>query len=144
MVKSKTGERGIFNRWGARFQFPERRLKFLKKEFGSIDAGLEFMGTNPCGEIVLRSKQFCNLTEVIARKEDTEKDLLEKARLAAILGTYQASLTNFKYISKEWKENVEKEALLGVSITGQWDSPVVRDPKVLRKMREVVVETNKK
>lgn len=95
-----------------------------------------------CGEIVLRSKQFCNLSEVVARQEDTEESLLRKARLASILGTYQSSLTNFPYISKEWKENCEEERLLGVSITGQWDSPAVRNPETLASMKEIAVRTN--
>jgi len=96
-----------------------------------------------CGEIVLRSKQFCNLSEVIARPEDTEKTLLKKVRIATILGTYQSSLTNFPYISKEWKKNCEEERLLGVSITGQWDSPAARNPKTLRKLRDHSLGVNR-
>ncbi len=145
LVKSGSGERGIFNRGSLKNQIPERRLEYFRKKFKikkGADVGPLPLGTNPCGEVLLQSKQFCNLTEVIARKKDTEKTLLRKARLAAILGTYQASLTNFKYLSKQWKKNVEEEALLGVSITGQWDSPAVRNPKTLRKMREMVVKTN--
>ena len=83
------------------------------------------MGTNPCGEIILQSKQFCNLSEVIARKEDTEETLMRKIRLATILGTYQSTLTYFPHLSKEWKKNCEKERLLGVSVTGQWDSKLL-------------------
>ncbi len=145
LVKSGSGERGIFNRGSLKSQIPERRLEYFRKKFKikkGADVGPLPLGTNPCGEVLLQSKQFCNLTEVIARKKDTEKTLLRKARLAAILGTYQASLTNFKYLSKQWKKNVEEEALLGVSITGQWDSPAVRNPKTLRKMKEMVVKTN--
>ena len=96
-----------------------------------------------CGEIILKSKEFCNLTEVVARPEDTEKTLLNKVRLAAILGTYQSTLTDFPYISKEWRKNCEEERLLGVSITGQWDSPAVRNEETLRKMKEAAVETNR-
>lgn len=81
---------------------------------------------------------------MLARPEDTEKTLLEKARIAAILGTYQATLDKFNFISKQWQKNVQEERLLGVSITGQWDSEVVRKPEVLRKMKEVVIKTNKK
>src|SRR3989338_665159 len=95
-----------------------------------------------CGEIILQSKEFCNLSEVIARADDTEKTLLRKAKLATLLGTYQSTLTTFNYISKEWKENCEAERLLGVSITGQWDSPAVRDPKVMRKMRAATIKAN--
>jgi ribonucleotide reductase alpha subunit len=96
-----------------------------------------------CGEIILRSKSFCNLTEVVARENDTEESLLKKIKLAAILGTYQSTLTDFPYISKDWKRNCEEERLLGVSITGQWDCPAVRKPEVLRKLRERAVEVNK-
>lgn len=135
LAESGTGERGIFNRGGLKYQLPERRWNIFKDHAYSA-------GTNPCGEIILRSKQFCNLTEVVARPEDTEESLLKKVRIAAILGTYQSTLTNFPYISKEWKKNCEEERLLGVSITGQWDSPAVRAPETLRKMRDFAVEIN--
>lgn len=95
-----------------------------------------------CGEIVLQSREFCNLSEVVARPEDTEATLLEKVRVATILGTYQSTLTNFGYLSKEWKENCEQERLLGVSVTGQWDSPAARKPEVLRKMRDYAIRVN--
>lgn len=136
LAKSGTGERGIFNRGGLKAQLPARRWKVFAKDAATS-------GTNPCGEIVLKSKQFCNLTEVVARANDTEDTLLKKARLAAMLGTYQSTLTNFKYISKQWKENCEEERLLGVSITGQWDAPAVRNAGVLQKMRAKAVETNR-
>jgi ribonucleoside-diphosphate reductase alpha chain len=136
LMKSGTGERGIFNRGSLGNQLPERRWKVFKKH-------LDGCGTNPCGEIILRSKQFCNLTEVVARVEDDEKELLAKVRLATILGTYQSTLTSFPYLSREWKKNCEEERLLGVSITGQWDCPAVRDPKVLSKMRDEAVKVNK-
>jgi intein/homing endonuclease len=96
-----------------------------------------------CGEIILRSKQFCNLTEVVCRPEDTEESLLKKVRIATILGTYQSMLTDFPYLSKEWKENCEEERLLGVSLTGQWDCPQVRNPETLRKLKEHAIEINK-
>jgi hypothetical protein len=102
-----------------------------------------FIGTNPCGEIILQSKQFCNLSEVVARKEDNMESLLRKIRLATIIGTYQSTLTNFPYLSKQWKENCEAERLLGVSITGQWDSPEVRKGDVLSKLRAEAVKINK-
>ena len=136
LAKSGTGERGLFNRGSLKQQLPKRRWKVFEKDALTC-------GTNPCGEIVLKSKQFCNLTEVVARTEDTEETLLKKMRLATILGTYQSTLTNFRYISKEWKKNCEEERLLGVSITGQWDSPVVRNAEMLKKMRERAVEVNK-
>jgi ribonucleoside-triphosphate reductase len=138
LVKSGSGERGIFNRGGLAKTLPKRRLDQWK--------GGEFpaWGTNPCGEIILQSKQFCNLSEVVARAEDTEESLLRKVRIATILGTYQSSLAYFPYLSKEWKKNCEKERLLGVSITGQWDSALARDPKTLEKIRNYSIEVNKK
>ena len=135
LMKSGSGERGIFNRGSLAKTLPERRIKALKGYLGDL-------GTNPCGEIILQSKQFCNLSEVVARNADDEKSLLKKAKLATILGTYQATLTNFGYLSKEWKENCEKERLIGVSITGQWDCPAIRNAEMLKKMRKEVLKTN--
>jgi len=135
LMKSGSGERGIFNRGSLAKTLPERRIKALKGH-------LEDLGTNPCGEIILPSKSFCNLSEVVARFEDDEKSLLRKARLATILGTYQSTLTHFPYLSKEWKENCEKERLIGVSITGQWDCPAVRNPEMLKKMKKEVLKSN--
>src|SRR3989338_6045517 len=103
-----------------------------------------YLNNSQCGEIVLKNREFCNLTEVVARPKDTEKTLLRKIRLAAILGTYQATLTNFQFLSKEWKENCEEERLLGVSITGQWDCPAVRNEKALQKLKEEAIAVNKK
>jgi len=136
LAKSGTGERGIFNRGGLKKQLPSRRWKNFKKYWQTA-------GTNPCGEVVLRSKQFCNLTEVVARPGDTEQSLLKKITIATILGTYQSTLTNFPYISKEWKKNCDEEKLLGVSITGQWDCPAVRHPNVFQKLRQKAVDVNK-
>lgn len=145
LMKSGTGERGIFNRGSLEKTMPERRRAFLDKKYGTIRTGfIGQIGTNPCGEILLQPKQFCNLSEVIARADDTPKSLLRKARLAALLGTYQSTLTSFRYISKEWTENCEQERLLGVSITGQWDCPAVRDAEMLRSMRETAVKANAK
>lgn len=145
LMKSGTGERGIFNRGMLIKQLPERRIKFWE-ETGYVKNGRVVgpAGTNPCGEIILKSKQFCNLTEVIARSEDTKESLVRKARLATILGTYQSTLTNLSYLSKEWTENCEKERLLGVSITGQWDSKHAREADVLQAMRAETIKTNKK
>jgi ribonucleoside-triphosphate reductase (thioredoxin) len=137
LLRGGSGERGIFNRAGLKKQLPARRWK-------KFENGHARCGVNPCGEIVLKSKQFCNLSEVVARKEDTDDDLMNKVRIATILGTYQSSLTHFPYLSKEWKENCEEERLLGVSITGQWDAPALRNPLTLRKLKETAIETNKK
>ncbi|MCF6155292.1 MAG: ribonucleoside-triphosphate reductase [Candidatus Brocadia sp.] len=131
-----TGERGLFNRSGLLKQIPARRLKKFEPYWMTS-------GINPCGEIILRSKQFCNVSEVVARPEDTETVLLKKIRIASILGTYQSMLTNFPYLSPEWKTNCEEERLLGVSITGQWDSPAVRDPNISMKLRDHAVEMNR-
>ena len=144
LMKSGSGERGIFNRAVLGNTLPKRRLSYLKRR-GFIDEGGSVhgsIGTNPCGEIILQSKQFCNLSEVIARADDTHETLVRKARLASLLGTYQSMLTNFHYISKDWKKHCEDERLLGVSITGQWDSLVVRRPETLRAMRDMAVKVN--
>ena len=145
LIKSGTGERGIFNRGGLMTQLPERRIDNWKKaeiiDDQNVITGL--VGSNPCGEITLRSKQFCNLTSMVVRPKDTLLDLRRKVRLATILGTYQATLTNFSYLSKEWKENCEAEALLGVSITGYYDNKIIRTEKVLNKLREESIKVNK-
>lgn len=138
LMKSGSGERGIFNRGGLSGTLPKRRLEQFK---GGVYPA---WGTNPCGEIILQSKQFCNLSEVVARADDTEESLLKKVRIATIIGTYQSTLTYFPYLSKEWKKNCEKERLLGVSITGQWDCELVRNAEILEKMKRVAIETNKK
>ncbi|MEP7103410.1 MAG: ribonucleoside-triphosphate reductase [Candidatus Dojkabacteria bacterium] len=137
LVKSGSGERGIFNRAGLRAQLPERRWRVFEPYFKNS-------GTNPCGEIVLRSKQFCNLTSIVARENDTFETLKEKVEIATILGTYQSTLTNFAFLSPEWKKNCDEERLLGVSFTGLWDCPILRDAEVLRKLRDYSIEVNKK
>lgn len=137
LMKSGSGERGIFNRGSLAKTLPERRLAQWK------DGELPSYGTNPCGEIILEPKQFCNLSEVVARSHDTEESLMRKIRVATILGTFQSTLTKFPYLSKEWKENCERERLLGVSITGQWDSPAVRKPEVLKNLKAEAIRVNK-
>ncbi|OHA88653.1 MAG: ribonucleoside-triphosphate reductase [Candidatus Zambryskibacteria bacterium RIFCSPHIGHO2_01_FULL_43_27] len=137
LAKSGSGERGIFNRGSLKRQLPARRWKIFEEGFWTS-------GTNPCGEIILKSKQFCNLSEVVVRPEDTEETLMEKIRIATILGTYQASLTKFPYLSPEWRRNCEDEALLGVSMTGQWDNKIVRDKQTQRRLKEVAIDTNRK
>ena len=136
LVKSRSGERGIFNRDGLEKQLPARRWEAVKNE--------RQIGLNPCGEIYLRSKQFCNLTSIVIRPNDTVETLKKKMELATLLGTYQSTLTNFGYLSKKWKENCEEERLLGVSLTGYYDNPIVRNDKVLNTLREDSIETNKK
>jgi len=136
LAKSGTGERGIFNRGSLQKQMPQRRWKGFKK-------GLYSSGVNPCGEIILKSKEMCNLSEVVAKPDDTFDSLLYKIRLATIVGTYQSTLTDFKYISPEWKKNCDEERLLGVSITGQFDCAVLRDAEVLKNLRETAIEVNK-
>ena len=136
LVKSKSGERGIFNRAGLEKQLPVRRWAAIKDE--------RQIGMNPCGEIYLRSRQFCNLTSIVIRPKDTVATLKRKMELATLLGTYQSVLTNFGYLSKKWKENCEAERLLGVSLTGYYDNPIIRDDKVLDVLREESIETNKK
>lgn len=136
LMESGAGERGIFNRGSLYTSLPARRLEVSKGYIGE-------MGTNPCGEIILRSKQFCNLSEAVARAEDKEEDLMRKIRIATILGTYQSTLTKFEYLSKEWKDNCQAERLLGVSITGQWDSKLTRNEDVLRKLKKEAIRVNK-
>jgi ribonucleoside-triphosphate reductase len=136
LIKSGSGERGLFNRGDLEKQVPARRWEKIKDE--------EQMGLNPCGEIYLKSKQFCNLTSIVVRPDDTMADLSRKMRVATIIGTYQASLTNFGYLSEEWKKNCEEEALLGCSITGYYDNDLIRTDKALNQLREEAIEVNKK
>jgi ribonucleoside-triphosphate reductase (thioredoxin) len=135
LIKSRTGERGIFNRGGLEKQLPKRRWEAIKDQ--------KQIGVNPCGEIMLRSKQFCNLTSIVVRADDTIESLEKKMRIASILGTYQSTLTNFGYLSKEWKENCEAERLLGISITGYYDNDLIRDAWALKRLREVSIDVNR-
>jgi len=136
LMNSGSGERGIFNRGELAKTLPSRRMDVLKGDTSNL-------GVNPCGEIILQSKQFCNLSEVVARSNDTEKTLLRKIRLATILGTYQSTLVDLGYIDKEWTDNCKKERLLGVSITGQWDSKVARSAGALKKLKAEAIKINK-
>ena len=115
LYNSHSGERGIFNREAAR--------KTVEK-YGHRDPNYEF-GTNPCSEIVLRPYQFCNLSEVVVRHDDTREVLIRKVRLATILGTIQSTFTKFPYLRKVWQRNTEDERLLGVSLTGIYDNPLL-------------------
>jgi ribonucleoside-diphosphate reductase alpha chain len=138
IYESHSGERGIFNREASQQQAAKN---------GRRDATYEF-GTNPCSEIILRPYQFCNLSSCIIRSTDTEADILNKVRLATILGTFQASLTNFPYLRKIWQKNTEEEALLGVSMTGILDNHLLNNPDdeklpgLLEKLRDAAVATN--
>lgn len=145
LIKSQSGERGIFNRGDLIHSLPKRRVDYFRKK-GIIrnNSVIGMIGTNPCGEILLQSKQFCNLTEVIARPNDTEQTLLRKIRLAAIVGTYQATLTKFPYLSKAWERHCKEEALLGVSITGQWDCPRLQKPAILQHLKKEAIQVNKR
>ena len=135
LVKSKSGERGIFNRVAAQVQAEKQgREKDLN------------YGTNPCSEIILRDKQFCNLTEVVVRANDTKKTLTRKVQLATILGTLQSNLTNFQFLSAEWTKNTKEERLLGVSLTGIMDAKITSnpDPIFLEELKHEANKTNKK
>ena len=140
LYDSKSGERGIFNR--------ESANKMAAKNGRRTIDGHEF-GTNPCSEIILRDREFCNLSEAVIRVGDTKDSLKKKVELATILGTFQSTLTNFKYVSNMWKKNCSEERLLGVSLTGIMDSPLTNGKEdgleeLLEELREVAVETNKK
>ena len=140
LYRSKSGERGVFNRVAADYQVDRT---------GRRETGHEW-GCNPCSEIILRPQQFCNLTEVVVRAEDSPADLERKVRIATFLGTLQSTLTNFKGLRKKWKENCEEERLLGVSLTGIMDHKVLGDyrsvtlPVQLQQLKAVAIEENTK
>ncbi|MEO7912683.1 MAG: ATP cone domain-containing protein, partial [Roseiflexaceae bacterium] len=130
MVESGRGEPGIFNRESALSMKPERRQV---AEFG----------TNPCGEILLRPWQFCNLTAAVARKDDTFESLRDKVEVAAIIGSIQSLATYFPGLRPQWKQNCDDERLLGVDITGQMDSPIAQDAEVKAQLRQIAVDVNR-
>ena len=137
LVESGSGERGIFNRQASKVQAAKN---------GRRDADYDF-GTNPCSEIILRPSQFCNLTEVVVRATDTLDTLSEKVRLATILGTIQSNYTKFPYLRKVWKDNTEEERLLGVSLTGVMDNPLMTLKnkgleKTLDHLKQIAITTN--
>jgi ribonucleoside-diphosphate reductase alpha chain len=139
LVESGSGERGVFNREASKKQ---------AAKYGRRDPEHEF-GTNPCSEIILRPYQFCNLTEVVVRATDTVDDLERKVKLATILGTIQSTYTKFPYLRKVWANNTEAERLLGVSLTGIMDNPLLTSknhglPKTLEHLRQVAEDTNNK
>ena len=138
LVESKSGERGIFNRVSAKKQAMKNERRDPNYDFG----------TNPCSEIILRPYQFCNLTEVVVKEGDRDKDIENKIRLATILGTAQATLTDFPYLRKIWRNNTEEERLLGVSLTGIMDNihtncNLVDMDKRLPRYKQVAIDTNK-
>ena len=139
LYESKSGERGIFNRKAAQAQ----AAKYERRD-PSID-----YGTNPCCEIILRPKQFCNLSEVVVRATDTPETLQEKVEMATILGTIQSTFTNFKGIGRQWTRNTEEERLLGVSLTGILDNAMLSNttreslPALLSNLRLHAVEVNR-
>ena len=137
LYNSHSGERGIFNREAA---------QATVAKFGHRDPNYEF-GTNPCSEIILRPYQFCNLSEVVVRHDDTEETLIEKVKLATILGTIQSTFTKFPYLRKVWQKNTEEERLLGVSLTGIYDNKMLitqgkKLNDLLNKLRDTARETN--
>ena len=137
LIESKSGERGIFNR---------KACQAVAAKHGRRDPSYDF-GTNPCSEISLRSAQFCNLTEVVVRESDNFDSLKKKVRLAAILGTVQSTYLKFPYLRKVWFNNTKEESLLGVSLTGIMDNPLMTTknkglPKTLEALRDVAVNVN--
>ncbi len=137
MVRSERGEPGIFNRQAALDMSPSRRIKM-----DGAGNTIRF-GTNPCGEIILRPYQFCNLSATVARADDTLESLKEKVELAAIIGSIQSMATFFPGLRPMWKQNCEEERLLGVDITGQLDCPVVQSIEVKEQLKQVAIETNR-
>jgi ribonucleoside-triphosphate reductase len=139
IYESHSGERGIFNRYASDLQVAKNGRRIVGKEWG----------TNPCSEIILRPFQFCNLSSVIVRPEDTEETLLDKIEMATILGTFQSTMTNFPYLRKIWQQNTEEERLLGVSMTGPLDNRLLNNPndenlpKLLERLKQHAVDTNK-
>jgi len=150
LYDSKSGERGIYNGMSAKKTVEQLNEKYKDEDGKFITRRIarEDFGTNPCSEIILRSREFCNLSECVVRREDTRESLKEKVRTAAILGTFQSTLTEFKYLSREWKKNCDEERLLGVSLTGIMDNPLTNGSKkgldkLLEELRDIAYETNK-
>ena len=150
LYDSKSGERGIYNGMSAKKTVEQLNERYKDEDGNNIlrrDPRSDF-GTNPCSEIILRSREFCNLSEIVVRREDTRESLKEKVRSATILGTFQSTLTEFKYLSREWKRNCDEERLLGVSLTGIMDNPITNGTRsglkeLLEELRDVAYETNK-
>jgi ribonucleoside-diphosphate reductase alpha chain len=137
LYDSKSGERGIFSSKASALQAKRCSDRAVNEETHTF-------GTNPCSEIILRSREFCNLSEVVVRSSDNITDIAKKVKLATMLGTIQSTLTNFKYLPREWKKNCEEERLLGVSLTGIMDNPITAKPnhKELQHLRQIAIDTN--
>jgi len=150
LYDSKSGERGIYNGLSAKYHVNDLNTR-EKDEHGTYiqrRVARDDFGTNPCSEIILRSREFCNLSEVVVRSNDTLQSIKDKVRIATIIGTFQSTLTSFKYLSREWGRNCEDERLLGVSLTGIMDCAITNGTKgnikkTLNELRDVAVETNK-
>ena len=137
LIESKSGERGIFNRQASQKQAAKNGRRNPESDFG----------TNPCSEIILKNAQFCNLTECVIRATDNIEDIERKVKFATILGTIQSTYTKFPYLSKDWTDNTEEERLLGVSLTGIMDNPLMTSAnaglaKTLEHLRNVAITTN--
>ena len=150
LYDSKSGERGIYNGLSAKHHVNDlnTREKDTNGTYIQRRVAKDDFGTNPCSEIILRSREFCNLSEVVLRSDDTLQSIKDKVRIATILGTFQSTLTSFKYLSREWGRNCEDERLLGVSLTGIMDCAITNGSKgnikkTLNELRDVAVETNK-
>ena len=152
LYDSKSGERGIYSSMSAQRHTETLNTREKDTDGNYIirrDSRFDF-GTNPCSEIILRSREFCNLSEVVVRPDDTIDTLQNKIRIATTLGTFQSTLTNFKYLSREWGRNCDDERLLGVSLTGIMDNGITNGtksktklPEILEQLRQVAVKTNK-
>ena len=149
LYDSKSGERGIYNSMSAKRTVERLNGRYRDGSGDNIRRRIarEDFGTNPCSEIILRSREFCNLSEVVIRRDDTRESLKTKVKYATILGTFQSTLTDFKYLSREWKRNCEEERLLGVSLTGIMDNPLTNGSKgkldeLLEELRDIAYETN--
>ncbi len=150
LYDSKSGERGVYNGMSAKNQVIALNEKESDENGGFIKRRelRDDFGTNPCSEIILRSREFCNLSECVVRRWDTPESLSKKVRTATILGTFQSTLTNFRYLTKEWEKNCTEERLLGVSLTGILDNPLTNGRKkgleeLLDDLRKTAVETNR-
>jgi len=150
LYDSKSGERGIYSSLASKHHVNDINTRNRDKNGTYIQrrVGRDDFGTNPCSEIILRSREFCNLSEVVLRSNDTLQSIKDKVRIATILGTFQSTLTSFKYLSREWGRNCEDERLLGVSLTGIMDCAITNGSKgnikkTLNELRDVAVETNK-